>query len=122
SQIPFLLTLVVLPHVLHQVRDLFRLEFVFERWHLFLSVGDHLGDLFIRVLFGVIGLQRRNFNLLVINLHESTFTRFPVTPFAILLVVDVRRSKFIDRLCRRGRGGWRSVIRRRRSFSAGNDH
>ncbi len=54
-QIPVSLPLIVLPYILYQFRNLFRLEFVFERWHLFLSVSDHLGDLFVRVLFGVVG-------------------------------------------------------------------
>ena len=90
-----LFTLKLFPDKPHHLGDFLRGHFVLERRHFLLAVGDHLRDFIVGVLEGVFGLQRWNFDLFVVDLHESAGRLGTVAALAILFVVGARGGEFI---------------------------
>jgi hypothetical protein len=88
--------LVCLADIAHQPGDLVRLEFVFERRHRFVTVGDEVDHFRVGVLDCMIGPQRWHLELLVVDSNHAAVTGWTVTCLTVCGVVCAGFGKLND--------------------------
>ena len=81
---------------LHHVRDFLLRQFVFEGGHLFFAVRDHLGELIVSVFDCMFRLQRRNFDLFLLDLHKSSLSSRTMARLAVLREVGLGRCEWVN--------------------------